>query len=79
MLSSEQKEKARYVFKEVKLLEKEYKSEDSRTITDIEKCYTDEYILHIWKSEKNDEEEGEGWLTFEGFLIDFIEGNLIHR
>lgn len=65
-------ENAKQVYEKVKELEKQYQSQDDRTLEDIEKCYTDEDILSIWKFEQ----ENDGWDTFENFLIDFIEQNL---
>lgn len=66
------------VFREVKKLEKEYNSEESRTKDDIRACYSDQYILAVWKCEEcTDEENDEGFAYFEDFLIDFIETNLI--
>ena len=66
-----------YVYNKVKELEKEYNSEDSRSKQDIIDCYSDDYILEIWKDEgQYIEETGEGWNTFEDFLIDFIKQNI---
>lgn len=65
------------VFKKVKVLEKQYNSKENRTKEDIKMCYDDKYILEIWEIEKYTEEKGEGFATFESFLIDFIEQNLI--
>lgn len=77
MLTIEQKENAKKVFDKVKQLEKKYESEENRGIKDIEGCYTDYYILSVWEEEQYNEETGEGWGTFEDFLIDFIEQNIM--
>lgn len=65
------------VYRKVKVLEKQYNSKDNRTREDIKMCYDDKYILDIWEIEKYTEEKDEGFVTFESFLIDFIEQNLI--
>lgn len=64
------------VYREVKKLENEYSSKENRSKDDIRACYSDKYILDIWKYEEYTEEKGEGFLYFEDFLIDFIENNL---
>lgn len=65
------------VLRVVKELEKEHGSEEDRTIENIKACYIDDYILDIWDEEKYKEETGEGWHTFEDFIISFIEQNII--
>lgn len=71
-------ENIKNLFLEVKKLEKEYDSEEDRTVEDIKACYFDDYILSIWEDEKYNRETGEGWCSFEGFLYSFIENNIIH-
>ena len=66
-------ENAKVVLEKVKKLEKEYDSDQDRTLADIEACYTDSYILKIWEDENKDDD---GWDTFENFLVDFIEQNI---
>ena len=76
-LSIEKKEKAAEVLKEVSKIEKEFNSPYKRSIEDTEKCYTDAYILEVWKSEGlYNEETGQGWHSFEDFLVDFIKENI---
>lgn len=76
-LTVEQKAKAAELFEKVKKIEKEYGSDDYRTIEDIEGCYTDYYTLSAWEEERYTEEKGEGFMTFEDFLLDFIEQNIM--
>lgn len=71
-------ENIKNLFLEIKKLEKEYNSEENRTVEDIKACYFDDYILSIWEDEKYNRETGEGWCSFEGFLYSFIENNIIH-
>ena len=42
-------ENIKNLFLEIKKLEKEYDSEEDRTIEDIKACYFDNYILYIWE------------------------------
>ena len=65
------------VYNQVKKLEKKYNSKGCHDRNQIKSCYTDKYILGVWDIEKYTEEKGEGFNTFEDFLLDFIEQNLI--
>lgn len=65
------------VYDEVKKLEKEYRSEENRTIEDIRACFVDDYILDIWDSEKYNEETDDGWVDFDDFILSFLEQNMI--
>lgn len=70
-------EDIKYVYDEVKKLEKEYQSEEDRTYDDIKACFYDDYILSIWEYEKYNEETEDGWFKFTDFLINFIKQNIM--
>lgn len=73
MLNEIQETKIKNVYNIVKSIENKHNSKEKRTLNDIKLCYTDNYILSLWKSEQED------WSSFEEFLIDIIEQNIIYN
>lgn len=62
----------------IKELERKYNAKDKKAREDVIELCKDEYILSIWNIEKYSEENEEGFASFEGFLLNYIEENLIY-